>query len=333
MEDVTILTNTAIAIDGFGGPEVLRPQQTTLPDLRPDEVLIAVKAAGVNRPDVLQRAGAYPPPPGASPIPGLEVAGTIAQVGSDVAAFAVGDAVCALVNGGGYAHHAIAPAVQCLPIPAGLSFVEAAALPETTFTVWTNVFDRAHLQPGESLLVHGGASGIGTTAIQIAHALGSRVFATAGGAEKRAACERLGAERCIDYREEDFVAVIREATGNRGVDVVLDIVGGPYLARNIDVLAFDGRLTEVGVMQGPEGTLNVGKVMHKRLWITGSTLRPRSTEEKGAIARAVRVHVWPLIEAGKVKPIIDRTYPLEDAAEAHRRMESSDHIGKIVLTV
>ena len=327
------MNTLAIRIDGFGGPEVLRPGEVTLPPLGPDEVLIAVEAAGVNRPDVLQRAGLYPPPPGASPLPGLEVAGRIAEVGAGVTAWKPGDAVCALVNGGGYARHAIAPAAQCLPVPEGVSMVEAAALPETSFTVWTNVFDRAHLQAGESLLVHGGTSGIGTTAIQLARARGSRVFATAGGAEKVAACVRLGAERAIDYRSEDFVAVVREATGKRGVDVVLDIVGGPYLARNLDVLAMDGRLTQVGVMQGSEASVKLHVVMSKRLWITGSTLRPRSAADKGAIAAAVRAEVWPLVASGAYRPAIDRTYPLAEAAEAHRRMEAGDHIGKIVLVV
>ncbi|BDE07925.1 NAD(P)H quinone oxidoreductase [Vulcanimicrobium alpinum] len=290
-------------------------------------------AAGVNRPDVFQRLGAYPPPPGASPIPGLEVAGTIAARGARVTEFAVGDQVCALLSGGGYAAHAVAPAAQCLPIPRGVSMVEAAALPETTFTVWVNVFERARLQRGESLLVHGGASGIGTTAIQIAKARGARVFATAGGAEKRAVCERLGAERCVDYRDEDFVAVVREATGGRGVDVVLDIVGGEYTPRNLDVLAMDGRLTQVGTMRDAHAEVNLGIVMRKRLWITGSLLRPRSVAEKGAIAQAVLAEVWPLIESGAYRPVIDTTFPLERAADAHRRIDAGDHIGKIVLTI
>ncbi|WP_317995488.1 NAD(P)H-quinone oxidoreductase [Vulcanimicrobium alpinum] len=326
-------TTTAIAIERPGGPHVLVSKEIPLPPLGDDDVLISVAAAGVNRPDVFQRLGAYPPPPGASPIPGLEVAGTIAARGARVTEFAVGDQVCALLSGGGYAAHAVAPAAQCLPIPRGVSMVEAAALPETTFTVWVNVFERARLQRGESLLVHGGASGIGTTAIQIAKARGARVFATAGGAEKRAVCERLGAERCVDYRDEDFVAVVREATGGRGVDVVLDIVGGEYTPRNLDVLAMDGRLTQVGTMRDAHAEVNLGIVMRKRLWITGSLLRPRSVAEKGAIAQAVLAEVWPLIESGAYRPVIDTTFPLERAADAHRRIDAGDHIGKIVLTI
>jgi NADPH:quinone reductase len=328
-----VTTTTAIVIAQYGGPDVLRPEQITLPPLGADDVLIAVEAAGVNRADVLQRLGQYPPPPGASPILGLEVAGTIVERGPAVTSFAVGDRVCALLAGGGYAKHVVAPAAQCLPIPKGLSMVEAAAVTEAAFTVWINVFDRAHLQSGESLLVHGGASGIGTAAIQIAKARGSRVFATAGGPEKRAACEKLGAERCIDYRSEDFVTVVKELTGGRGVDVVLDIVGGDYTQRNINALAMDGRITQVGTMVSGSAQIDLHLMMRKRAWITGSTLRPRPVAEKGAIAQAVLREVWPLIERGAYKPVIDKTFPLEAAAEAHRRMEADAHIGKVILTV
>jgi NADPH:quinone reductase len=296
-------------------------------------VLIKVRAAGVNRPDVWQRRGRYPPPPGASDLPGLEVAGTVEAVGDGVTAWAPGDSLCALVAGGGYAEYCVAPSPQCLPIPRGLDFVAAAAIPETFFTVWTNLFDRGRLKSGESVLIHGGSSGIGTTAIQLARAFEARVFATAGSAEKCAACERLGATRCVNYNETDFVAGVRELTGNAGVDVVLDIIGGPYVARNLDVLALDGRLVQIGTQGGAKAEINAGVIMQKRLVYTGSTLRPRSVGEKGAIAAAVREHVWPLLESGTVKPLIYKTFPLQDAAAAHRLMESSAHIGKIVLVV
>ena len=294
-------------------------------------------AAGVNRPDVMQRQGLYPPPPGASDIPGLEVAGIIESIADDVAedvtGWRVGDAVCALVSGGGYATKCVAPAVQCLPVPAPLDVVAAAAIPETFFTVWTNVFDRGGLQAGEAALFHGGASGIGTTAIQLAAARGVRVFATAGSPEKCRACERLGAERAIDYRTEDFVQVVRELTGNRGVDVILDIVGGSYVNRNLGALAMDGRLIVIGFMEGkPEATIDLRRILGRRLTITGSALRPRTVAEKGAIAQSLRREVWPLVERGVVAPVIDRTFPLVEAAAAHRRMESGDHVGKIVLT-
>ncbi len=294
-------------------------------------------AAGVNRPDVMQRQGLYPPPPGASDIPGLEVAGIIESIADDVAeditGWRVGDAVCALVSGGGYATKCVAPAVQCLPVPASLDVVAAAAIPETFFTVWTNVFDRGGLQAGETALFHGGASGIGTTAIQLAAARGVRVFATAGSPEKCRACERLGAERAIDYRTEDFVQVVRELTGNRGVDVILDIVGGSYVNRNLGALAMDGRLIVIGFMEGkPEATIDLRRILGRRLTITGSALRPRTVAEKGAIAQSLRREVWPLVERGVVAPVIDRTFPLVEAAAAHRRMESGDHVGKIVLT-
>jgi putative PIG3 family NAD(P)H quinone oxidoreductase len=290
-----------------------------------------VAAAGVNRPDVFQRRGRYPPPPGASDIPGLEVSGVIEALGPGVSEWHVGDAVCALVTGGGYAEYCVAPAPQCLPVPRGMDVVTAAAIPETFFTVWTNVFQRGRLQPGESILVHGGSSGIGTTAIQLAKARGSRVFATAGSAEKCAACERLGAERAINYRDADFVAVVRELTGGRGVDVVLDMVGGEYFARNLDALAVEGRLVEIATLQGVKAELNIQTIMQRRLTITGSTLRARPVADKAAIAAELRRHVWPLLESGAVKPIVHATFPLRHAAEAHRVMESSAHIGKLLL--
>ena len=316
-----------------GGPEVLVPAERPRPEPQADEVLIKVRAAGVNRPDVMQRQGKYPPPPGASDIPGLEIAGTIESVGDGVDDWRNGDRVCALVAGGGYAEYAVAPVPQCLPMPRALDFTAAAAIPETFFTVWTNVFDRGRLQPSESLLVHGGASGIGTTAIQLARAFGSRVFATAGTTEKCAACERLGAERAINYRETDFVAAVREATDGRGVDVVLDMVGGEYLARNIELLSLEGRLVQIATIGGAKAQINMIPVLHRRLTITGSTLRPRSVAEKGAIARALRQRVWPLLEAGTVAPVVHATFPLRAAAEAHRVMEADTHIGKLVLVV
>jgi len=323
----------AIEIREPGEPEVLVPVERPRPSPESGEVLIKVVAAGVNRPDVFQRRGRYPPPPGASDIPGLEVAGTIEVLGADVREWRVGDTVCALVAGGGYAEYCTAPAPQCLPVPRGLDVVAAAAIPETFFTVWTNVFERGRLRSGESILVHGGSSGIGTTAIQIARARGARVFATAGTAEKCAACERLGAERCINYREADFVDVINKLTGGRGVDVVLDMVGGEYFPRNLDVLAVEGRLVEIATLHGVKAELNIQTIMQRRLTVTGSTLRARPVAEKGAIARAVREHVWPLVESGAVTPIVFKTFPLRDAAAAHRLMESGEHIGKIVLTI
>jgi NADPH2:quinone reductase len=321
----------AIEIKTPGGPEVLVAAERPVPVPAAGEVLIKVAAAGVNRPDVFQRLGRYPPPPGASDIPGLEVAGTIEQLGPGVDAWRAGDAVCALVAGGGYAEYCVAPAPQCLPVPRGLDLVTAAGIPETFFTVWTNVFERGRLQAGESLLVHGGSSGIGTTAIQLARARGARVFATAGSAEKCGACERLGAERAINYREEEFVAVVRELTAGRGVDVVLDMVGGEYFARNVDALATEGRLVEIATLHGAKAELNIQTIMQRRLTITGSTLRARPVTDKGAIAAALRQHVWPLIESSQVQPIIHATFPLRDAAEAHRVMESGAHIGKLVL--
>jgi NADPH2:quinone reductase len=321
-----------IDMAGHGGPEVLKLATGPLPQPGPQEVLIRVAAAGVNRPDVLQRMGSYPPPPGASPVLGLEVSGTIAALGAELTDWHEGDEVCALVAGGGYAEYCVAPAPQCLPVPKGLSLVEAAALPETFFTVWSNVFDRGRLKPGESFLVHGGSSGIGTTAIQLARAFGAHVFATAGSPEKCAACRDLGAERAIDYRREDFAAVIKEATQGRGVDVILDMVGGPYVEKNLRSLAVEGRLVQIAFLQGSKVTLDLVHLMMRRQTITGSTLRPRPLADKAAIARALHEKVWPLIEAKQVRPVIDRTFPLAEAAEAHRLMESSAHIGKILLT-
>jgi putative PIG3 family NAD(P)H quinone oxidoreductase len=324
---------TAVEIAQPGGPEVLRPVTRPTPVPGPGEVLVAVAAAGVNRPDILQRQGKYAPPPGASDIPGLEVAGRVVARGKDVEAWREGDEICALVAGGGYAEYCVAPVPQCLPIPRGLDLVGAAALPETVFTVWTNVFERGRLAAGEMLLVHGGASGIGTTAIQMARARGARVLATAGTPEKCAACVRLGAERAIDYRREDFAAVVAEWTKGRGVDVILDMVGGEYLPRNLASLATDGRLVQIAFLRGPRVEVDLASILHRRLTLTGSTLRARSVEEKGRLARAVRENVWPLIEKGEVRPVLHATFPLAAAAEAHRVLESGAHVGKIVLTV
>jgi putative PIG3 family NAD(P)H quinone oxidoreductase len=326
-------TMTAIEIAVPGGPEVLRPVSRPTPQPGPREILIAVAAAGVNRPDLLQRQGKYAPPPGASDIPGLEVAGHVVARGTDVGEWKEGDPVCALVAGGGYAEYCAAPVPQCLPVPKGLDLVQAAALPETVFTVWTNLFERGRLSAGETLLVHGGASGIGTTAIQMARARSVRVLATAGTPEKCAACERLGAERAIDYRREDFVSVVGELTSGRGVDVILDMVGGDYLLRNLASLAADGRLVQIAFLKGPRAEIDLTPVLHRRLTLTGSTLRARSIEEKGRLARAVHASVWPLIEKGEVRPVIEATFPLAAAAEAHRVLEAGAHIGKIVLTV
>ncbi len=323
----------AIEISRPGGPEVLKPVERPDPTPGPGELLIAVEAAGINRPDVMQRRGHYPPPPGASDLPGLEVAGSVAALGPDTVGWRVGDRVCALLAGGGYATMAVAPAQQCLPIPAGFDAVSAAALPETFFTVWTNLFDRARLRAGETALIHGGTSGIGTTAIQLAVARGARVFATAGSDEKCRACERLGAERGINYRSEDFGDVIMSLTRNAGVDVILDMVGGPYLARNLNALATDGRLSQIAVMGGEGASLDLRRLLVKRLTVTGSTLRPRSPDQKGEIADALRREVWPLLESGQVKPVIFKIFPLSQASEAHRLMESGEHIGKIVLVV
>jgi putative PIG3 family NAD(P)H quinone oxidoreductase len=324
----------AVEISQPGGPEVLRAVERPDPVPGPGEVLIDVAAAGINRPDVLQRRGGYAPPPGASDIPGLEVAGTIAAVGDGVGDWKVGDRVCALVAGGGYASRCVAPAPQCLPIPATLDEAHAAAIPETFFTVWTNVFDRGRLKAGESALIHGGSGGIGTTAIQLASARGARVFATAGSDEKCRACEALGAERAINYKRTDFVEAIGQLTNGRGVDLILDIMGGDYLTRNVSTLAIEGRLVQIGLQSGGSTVpLDLWTIMSRRLTVTGSTLRPRSVADKGQIAAALRREVWPLLEQGRVKPIIHRRFPLAEAAAAHRLMESSDHIGKIVLDV
>jgi len=296
-------------------------------------VLIEVAAAGVNRPDVLQRKGGYPPPPGASDIPGLEVAGTIVAAGAGVNDWKPGDRVCALVTGGGYAEYVAAPAPQCLPIPRGLTLVEAAGLPETFFTVWVNVFERAGLKGAETLLIQGGSSGIGVTAIQMARAFGHRVFVTAGSAEKCAACEKLGASRAINYRTEDFVAVVKELTGGKGVDVILDMVGGDYVPRELACLADDGRLSLIAFLGGTKTTIDMTDILRRRLTITGSTLRARSVEVKGAIAQELKQKVWPLIETGKIRPVIYRIFRLEEASAAHALMESSAHVGKIILEV
>ena len=333
MNDFLPKTMRAIRISEPGGPEVLVPEERPVPTPGRGEILIKVAAAGVNRPDILQRQGLYPPPPGASEIPGLEVAGDVVAVGPGAGGFKTGDRVCTLLTGGGYAEYCLAPAAQALPVPRGLSMIEAAAIPETFFTVWINVFDRCRLAPGESLLVHGGSSGIGTTAIMLAKALGGRVFATAGSPERCAACERLGAERAIDYGQEDFVAVVRELTDGLGVDVVLDMVAGSYIQRNLSVLAPDGRLAFIAFLGGARAEVDFLPVMMKRLTITGSTLRPRPVEVKAGIARALHDKVWPLIENGSVRPVIDSQVRFEHVAEAHRRIETRDHIGKIVLTM
>lgn len=322
-----------VEIASFGPPEGMRVVERPDPVPAPGEVLIDVHAAGVNRPDVIQRYGKYPPPPGASDIPGLEVAGTVRAVGEGVRRWREGDAVCALVSGGGYAERCVAPEEQCLPIPAGFSMVEAAAIPETFFTVWTNVFQRGRLAPGEWLLVHGGTSGIGTTAIQLATARGARVAATAGSDEKCEACRHLGAAHAWNYRTTEWVQTMREATGGRGADVVLDMVGGDYTARNLDALAQEGRLVQIAFLKSPRVELDLSQVMRRRLWITGSTLRPRTPAEKGAIGRELEAQVWPLLEQRRVAPVIDMVFPLAGVADAHRRMEAGAHVGKLVLDV
>ncbi len=316
-----------------GGPEVL--QQAERPDPVPGdgELLIDVVAAGVNRPDILQRMGGYPPPPGASDLPGLEVSGIVSGVGPGVSPDRVGEPVCALVAGGGYATRAVAAATLSLPVPAGVSLEAAAGLPETCFTVWHNVFERGHLAAGETALVHGGSSGIGTTAIQLSAARGARVVVTAGSDDKCTACLELGAWRSINYRTHDFVEAVRQLTGGRGVDLILDMVGGSYVSRNLSILATDGRLVQIGLMEGQmEAAVDFRRVLNRRLTLTGSTLRPRTVTEKAAIARGVLAEVWPLVAAGRVRPIVQRTFPLAEAAAAHRLMESSGHIGKILLT-
>ncbi|WP_460877808.1 NAD(P)H-quinone oxidoreductase [Rhodanobacter koreensis] len=329
----------AIEIVRPGAPDVLQLTQRPIPQPGPGEVLIKVAAAGVNRPDVFQRQGNYAPPPGASDLPGLEVAGIVVEgdlVGDNPFGLKHGDAVCALLTGGGYAEYAVAPLAQCLPVPVGFSLVEAAALPENFFTVWSNVFDRGELGHGErgaheTLLVQGGSSGIGVTAIQLAHALGHRVFATAGNAEKCAACEKLGAERAINYREQDFVEVLKQATAGRGVDVILDMVAGDYIPREIDALADGGRLVFIATLGGGKAAIDAGAIMRRRLTLTGSTLRVRPIAFKAALARKLHEKVWPLLEAGKLRPIIHQVFPATEAASAHVLMESSAHIGKLVL--
>jgi NADPH2:quinone reductase len=323
----------AIEITQPGSPDVLKICDRPTPTPKAGEVLIKVHAAGVNRPDVLQRTGNYPVPPGASDIPGLEVAGEIVDGDLAGSSFKVGDMVCALVQGGGYAGYCTAPLEQCLPVPKGLSAIEAASLPETFFTVWSNVFDRAKLTNSETLLVQGGTSGIGVAAIQIAAALGHRVFATAGSDEKCRVCEELGAERGINYRTEDFVEVVKSATAGKGVDVILDMVAGDYVPREINCLADDGRLVFIAMLGGAKVSLNMGQILLRRLTVTGSTLRPRPIAFKAAIAAQLRERIWPLIEAGKIKPVIYRTFPLEQAAQAHALMESSTHVGKIMLEI
>lgn len=322
-----------ITFDAPGGPEVLQLAEAPLPQPAAGEVLIRVAAAGVNRPDVFQRMGAYPPPPGASPVLGLEVSGHIAALGAGVDRWRVGDAVCALTPGGGYAEFCVAPAAHCLPVPAGLSLIEAAALPETCFTVWGNLFQRGRLAAGESVLIHGGASGIGTTAIQLAKALGAIVFVTARNAQRCAACVQLGADVAIAYESEDYVQVVRERTAGRGVDVILDMVGGDYVARNLECLAPEGRLVYIATLRGSQVQIDIRTLMAKRLTLTGSTLRPQSNAAKAVIADALREKVWPLIEAGRMRPLIDRQFALADAASAHALMQGSGHIGKIVLRV
>ncbi len=320
----------AVEISRPGGPEVLTLADRPLPEPGAGEVRLRLAYAGVNRPDALQRAGAYAPPPGASDLPGLEGAGTVDAVGPGVTEVAPGDQVCALLPGGGYAEYAVTPAAHCLPVPEGMSLRDAAALPETFFTVWSNVFLRGGLKGGERFLVHGGASGIGTTAIQLARAFGARVFATAGSLERAKACESLGAERGIDRHKEDFVAILKEAGG---ADVILDMVGGPYLPRNIQALAEDGRLVQIAFLQGPTAELDLNAVMRKRLTVTGSTLRPQSVAAKARIAEALRREVWPLLAQGRVRPVIDREFPLAEAAQAHARLESNEVVGKIVLRI
>ena len=326
-------TMTAIEISEPGGPLVLKPQTRPRPQPGPGEILIRVRAAGVNRPDVLQRQGAYPPPPGASDLPGLEAAGEVAELGPDVKRWRVGDAVTALTPGGGYAEYVVVHETNALPVPAGFTFSEAAALPETFFTVWHNVFQRGGLKAGESFLVHGGSSGIGTAAIQLAAAFGARVFTTAGSADKCDACMKLGAHRAINYRDEDFVAAIREETGGKGVDVILDMVGGDYVARNYDAAAMDGRIVQIATLNGARAEADFTRLMFKRLTHTGSALRPRSVEFKAQIAAELEAKVWPLLAERRIAPVMDTIFPLTEAWRAHERMEESEHIGKIVLDV
>jgi NADPH:quinone reductase len=327
------LEMTVVEIAAPGGPEQLKPGVRPVPRPGDDEVLVRVAAAGVNRPDVMQRQGRYPPPPGASDLPGLEIAGEIVALGPKVSGLSIGDKVTALLSGGGYASYAIAAAPLCLPVPNGISMVEAAAIPETFFTVWTNLFDRGRCKSGDTVLIHGGTSGIGTTAIQLAAAWGARVFATAGSDDKARTCERLGAVRGINYRTEDFVEVMRTETGGKGVDVTLDMVAGSYVARNLEIAAVEGRIVVISLIGGSRAEVNMSVLMAKRLTLTGSTLRARTVAQKAAVADAVRKNVWPLLAAGKVRPVIHATFPLAEACEAHRLMETSNHVGKIVLTI
>ncbi len=324
---------TVVEIAAPGGPEQLKSSVRPTPQPGHGEVLVRVEAAGVNRPDVMQRQGRYPPPPGASDLPGMEIAGEIVALGSNAEGLSVGDKITSLLPGGGYAQYAIAAAPLCMPLPDGLSMVEAAAIPETYLTVWTNLFDRGGCKAGDVVLIHGGTSGIGTTAIQLANQWGARVFATAGSEEKARACEKLGAIRGIDYRKEDFVQVMRTETKGHGVDITLDMVAGTYVQRNLDIAAIEGRVVTISLLGGSRAEINMGMILTKRLTLTGSTLRSRSIAQKAAVADAVRENVWPLLAAGRVRPIIYATFPLAEASEAHRLMESSKHIGKIVLTV
>jgi NADPH2:quinone reductase len=326
-------TMRAVEIREPGPPDVLVTVQRPVPRPASDEVLIRVAAAGVNRPDCLQRRGLYPPPDGISDLPGLEVAGEVVDVGNELSNALLGTSVCALLGGGGYAEFCVAPAVQCLPVPDGLTPLQAAALPETFFTVWSNVFDRGHLQPGETILIHGGASGIGTTAIQMARAKGATVMATAGNDMKTRLCEQLGARRAINYRNENFADVVQHATNGKGVDVILDIVGGRYLDDNLKCLAADGRLIIIGILGGGKAELNLGRLLTKRATITASTLRNRSTAFKGRIADALRTHVWPLIESGEIEPVIQQTFPLTEAAKAHELIEANEAMGKLILVI
>jgi len=323
----------AIEIAQPGGPEVLRLVERPMPAAGPGEILLRVEAAGVNRPDILQRLGQYPPPPGVSDLPGLEIAGTVVALGTEVSRWREGDTVCALVAGGGYAEFCVAPALQALPLPHGVRPRDAAAIPETFFTVWTNLFERGGLAEGETVLVHGGSSGIGTTAIQLAKAFGAHVIATAGSPDKCQACLDLGADRAVNYRMEDFVAVAKEATGGRGVDVILDMVGGDYVSRNLEALAVEGRLVQIAFLRGARAEVNLLPLMQKRITFTGSTLRARSVAEKGNIAAALRAAVWPKLDAGELRPVIQSTHPLSNAADAHAELERGEHVGKIVLVV
>jgi NADPH2:quinone reductase len=327
------LEMTVVEIAAPGGPEQLKLSVRPVPRPGDEEVLVRVAAAGVNRPDVMQRQGRYPAPAGASDLPGLEIAGEIVAMGPKVSGLSIGEQVTALLAGGGYATYAIAAAPLCLPVPTGISMVEAAAIPETFFTVWTNLFDRGGCKAGETVLIHGGTSGIGTTAIQLACAWGARVFATAGSDDKARACERLGAIRGINYRTEDFVEIMRAQTGGKGVDVTLDMVAGSYVARNLEIAALEGRVVVISLLGGSRAEINMGMILTKRLTLTGSTLRARTIPQKAAVANAVRQNVWPLLAAGRVRPVIHATFPLAEASEAHRLMETSNHIGKIVLTV